>query len=166
MRLLRRSAFLGRSSPKVVAAGTPRPGPGPACTRFCCARAGCIGAGRLIAPSRVPCSWGRQSSSCPCLLDFGAGASSPVLTPERVARPRPPTCALHACVCVRTCLHLCMLASHCCGPAVGRRFRPQIPVRLCVACSLARPLVAGLLSVGRDSGTQLVVDPSVAHPPS
>ena len=32
------------------------------------------GVGRSTAPPQVPCSGGRQSSSCPRLLDFGAGA--------------------------------------------------------------------------------------------
>ena len=114
MRLLRRSAFLGRSSPKVVAAGTTRPGPGPACTRFCCARAGCIGAGRLIAPSRVPCSWGRQSSSCPRLIVFGTGASSPVLTLGGFrlngshVLGLPPARCMRACAFARACTYACL----------------------------------------------------------
>ena len=51
-----------------------------------CARA--LGAGRSTAPPWVPCSGGRQSSSCPRLLDFGTGAFCAYARPppERVAR--------------------------------------------------------------------------------
>ena len=89
------------------------------------ARARALGAGRPTAPPRVPCSGGRQSSSCPRLLDFGTGAFSPVLmlgglclNESHVLR-LPTACGWPAAL--RPLLLSCGLLLCCCG--LRRRFR-------------------------------------------
>ena len=71
MQMLRSSVFLGWPCPEQTDVGTLCTGTVPACI---CLHVHMPGVGRSTAPPQVLCIGGRQSSSCPRLLDFGTGA--------------------------------------------------------------------------------------------